>query len=146
MLLINSLRPRLDKRPFADNIFKCIFLNENEWILHRISLKFVPKVRINNIPTLVQIMVWRQPGDKPLSEPMMVSLLRHICVTQPQWVNDNLLQPLTKILSKWHFDFTWFRIMTEISPNLLSMILTLFMTYMQILWTWWRHQMETFSA
>ena len=32
-------------------------------------------------------MAWRRPGDKPLSEPMMVSLLRHICVTQPQWVN-----------------------------------------------------------
>ena len=36
---------------------------------------------------LVQIMAWRRPGDKPLSEPMMVSLLTHICVTRPQWVN-----------------------------------------------------------
>ena len=53
---INSLRPRLNRRPFADDIFKCIFLNENEWILPRISLKFVPKIRINNIPALVQIM------------------------------------------------------------------------------------------
>ena len=31
-------------------------------------------------------MVWRRPGDKPLSEPMMVSLMTHICVTRPQWV------------------------------------------------------------
>ena len=31
-------------------------------------------------------MAWRQPGDKPLPEPMMVSLLTHICVTRPQWV------------------------------------------------------------
>ena len=38
------------------------------------------------IPALVQIMAWRRPGDKPLSEPMMVSLLTHICVTRPQWV------------------------------------------------------------
>ena len=83
---VNSLRPGLNRRPFADDIFKCIFLNENEWILPRISLKFVPKVRINNIPALVQIMAWRRPGDKPLSEPMMVSLLTHICVTRPQWV------------------------------------------------------------
>ena len=30
-----------------------------------------------------------RPGDKPLSEPMMVSLLTHICVTRPQWVNKN---------------------------------------------------------
>ena len=45
----------------------------------KISLKFVPKDRINNIPALVQIMAWRRPGDKPLSEPMMVSLPTHIC-------------------------------------------------------------------
>ena len=27
---------------------------------------------------------WRRPGDKPLSEPMMVRLTTHICVTRPQ--------------------------------------------------------------
>ena len=31
-------------------------------------------------------MAWRRPGDKPLSEPMII-LLMHICVTRPQWVN-----------------------------------------------------------
>ena len=36
-----------------------------------ISLKFVPKGPINNIPALVQIMAWPQTGDKPLCEPMM---------------------------------------------------------------------------
>ena len=51
-----------------------------------ISLKFVPKGSINNIPALVQIMAWCRSGDKPWSEPMMVSLLTHICVTRPQWV------------------------------------------------------------
>ena len=51
------------------------------------SLKFVPKGPINNIPTMVQIMAWRRPSDKPLSEPMMVSLSTHICVARPQWVN-----------------------------------------------------------
>ena len=39
-----------------DNIFKCIFLNENVWISIKISLKVVPKGLINNIPALVQIM------------------------------------------------------------------------------------------
>ena len=34
-------------------------------------------------------MAWRRPGDKPLPEPMLVSLLTHICVTRPQWVNIN---------------------------------------------------------
>ena len=84
--LVNSLRPRRNGRYNADDIFKCIFLIENVWIPTIISLKFVPKGPINNIPALVQIMAWRPPGDKPLSEPMMVSLLTHICVTRPQWV------------------------------------------------------------
>ena len=79
----NTLRPRQNGRLLADDVFKCIFLNENVWIL----LKFVPKGPINNIPSLVQVMAWRWPGDKPLSEPMMVSLLTDICITQPQWVN-----------------------------------------------------------
>ena len=85
---LNSLGPRPNRRHFADDIFKCIFENENDWISPRISLKIVPEVRINNIPASVQIMAWRRPGDKPLSEPMMLSLLTHICVTRPQWVND----------------------------------------------------------
>ena len=51
-----------------------------------IPLSFVPKGPIDNIPALVQIMAWHPSGDKPLSEPMMVSLLTHICVTRPQWV------------------------------------------------------------
>ena len=32
-------------------------------------------------------MAWRRPGDKSLSELMMVRLPTHICVTRPQWVN-----------------------------------------------------------
>ena len=55
----------------ADDIFKCIILNENVRISIKISLKFVPKCPINNIPVLVQILAWRRPGDKPLSEPML---------------------------------------------------------------------------
>ena len=85
---VNILRPRQNGRHFADDTFKCIFMNENVGISINISLKFVPKVVINNIPALVQIMAWRRPGDKPLSEPMMVNLLTHICVTWPQWVKD----------------------------------------------------------
>ena len=91
--IINTLRPRQNGRHFPDDIFKSIFLNENARISFKISLKFVPKVRINNIPALVQIMAWRRPGDKPLSEPMMVSLLTHICVTWPQWVNKANVDP-----------------------------------------------------
>ena len=56
---------------FADDVFECIFLNENVWILTNISFKFVRKGQINNIPTLVQIMAWCGPGDKSLSEPIL---------------------------------------------------------------------------
>ena len=94
---INTLRPRQNGRHFADDIFKCISLNENASIVIKISLKFVPKGPINNIPALVQIMAWRRPGDKPLSEPMMVSLPTHIWVTRPQWVKDQF----TEIWQKW---------------------------------------------
>ena len=83
---VNTLRPRQNGHLFADDIFKCISLNENIWISIKISLKFVPKCVINNIPALVQIMTWRRPGDKPLSEPLMVRLPTNICVTRPQWV------------------------------------------------------------
>ena len=77
---------------FADDIFKGIFFNENVRIAIKISLNFVPKGPIINTPTLVQILAWRWPGDKPLSEPTMASLLMHICVTRPQWVNKTRLE------------------------------------------------------
>ena len=82
----HTLWPGQNGRHFADNIFKCIFLNENFWILIKISLKFVPKGPINNISALVQLMAWCHPGKKSLSEPRVVSLLTHIC-TRPLWVN-----------------------------------------------------------
>ena len=74
--------------PFRSRHFQMHF---PEWkymnISIDISLNFVPKGPINNIPALVQIMAWRLPGDKPSSEPMIVSLSTHICVTRPHWVN-----------------------------------------------------------
>ena len=83
----NSLRPRQNGRYFTDDTFKRIFWNENVWISIKISLKFVSKGPINNIPVLVKIMAWRRPGDKPLViEPMMVRLPTHICVSRSQWV------------------------------------------------------------
>ena len=83
---VNTLRPRQDGRHFADDIFVCIFFNEKCCILIKCSLKYVRKGPIDNNPALVQIMAWRRSGDKPLSEPMMINLPTHICVTRPQWV------------------------------------------------------------
>ena len=65
----------------ADDIFKCIFLNERDEIKIQISLKLVPRGPIDNKPAVVQVMVWRRKGDKPLPEPMMAqfthSYMRH---------------------------------------------------------------------
>ena len=105
--MFNTLRPRQNGRHFADDIFKFIFLNENVWMPIKISLNFAPQGPINNIPALVEIMAWCQSGDKPLSEPMMVSLLTHICVTLRQSVKTiiHLLQVCTLVVdwsSKCH--------------------------------------------
>ena len=56
---LNTLRPRQNGRLFAGGTFKRILLNENIRIWIKISLKFVPKGLINNIPALVLIMAWR---------------------------------------------------------------------------------------
>ena len=59
----------------ADNIFNCIFLNENDSIPIPISLKNIPRSAIDNKPALVQVMAWCQTGDKPLPEPMMTQFI-----------------------------------------------------------------------
>ena len=55
------------------------------WLIFHQSL-FLRFQSIDNIPALVEIMAWRRPGDKPLSEPVIVRLLMHICVSRLQWV------------------------------------------------------------
>ena len=55
----------------ADDIFKCIFLNENDRIPIELSLKSVSRGPVDNKPALVQVMAWRRTGDKPLPEPML---------------------------------------------------------------------------
>ena len=80
------MRRRQNGRHFADDLFKCIFSNENVWISLNIWLKFVYKVQIKNIPALVQIMAWCQSGDKPLSKPMVVRLPTLVCATRSRWV------------------------------------------------------------
>ena len=73
VLVPDTLRPRQNGRQFPHDIFKFIFLNKNVWVSINISLKFVPKGPINNIPALVRIIAWRRPGDKPLSESIIAS-------------------------------------------------------------------------
>ena len=47
----------------ADNIFKCIFLNENDRIPIQISLKFVPRSPIDIKALLFEVMVWCRTGQ-----------------------------------------------------------------------------------
>ena len=68
---IKTLRLRQNGCHFPDDICKCIFSNENVWVLIKSSLKFVSSGPINNIPALVQLMAWCRPGDKPLAKPIM---------------------------------------------------------------------------
>ena len=88
---VNSFSPVQNGRHFADDIFRCIFVNETFCILIKISLKFVPKGPIGNGLALVWIMAWRRIGVKPLSEPMLYRFteanLRH-------WGEMSKLQPL----------------------------------------------------
>ena len=69
---VNSSLPGQDGRPFADEIFMGILVNEKFWILIKNSLKFVPKVPIDNNSALDNIMAWRRIGDKPLCEPVLM--------------------------------------------------------------------------
>ena len=73
-------------------IWQTTFSNAFSWMkMYEFRLRFpwifFPKIQINNIPALIQIMAWRWPRDKPLFEQMMISLLTHVCVTRPQCVH-----------------------------------------------------------
>ena len=93
--LVNTLRPRQNGRHLPDDIFKRIFLKENVWISLKISLKFVSRIRINNIPALVKMMAWRRLGDKPFCEPIVLSLMTYIWVTRSQWVSSHHIDTFT---------------------------------------------------
>ena len=63
--------------------------------------------------SMVQIMAWRLTGDKPLSEPMMVSLLTHICLNELMkmvlFMNENksIHSEFTKVCCQWPLLLTW---------------------------------------
>ena len=73
---------------FSRQNFQMYFRELNIWIAINISPRFLPNGQINNIPSLVQRVTWRRPGDKPLSEPMMAKFtdayMRHsTSISQP---------------------------------------------------------------
>ena len=68
---INWSPPGQSGRHFADDILKCIFMNEKLYILIQISLKFAPGGPIDNTTALVQVMAWCRTGNKPLPESLL---------------------------------------------------------------------------
>ena len=89
---VNTLMPRQYGRHIADNIFKCIFLNENIWIFIKIPLNIVPKGRINYIPALVQIMAWRWWGIIWTNDGLVYWCIIIICFTRPPGVKISLIK------------------------------------------------------
>ena len=69
-LLLNTMRPRQKGWNYADDIFMFISLKEKFLLWWIFLLKYAHKDPINNKSISIQIMVWDQSGDKPLSELM----------------------------------------------------------------------------
>ena len=100
---VNPLKPGQNGHHLADDIFKCIFVNENVWIVIKISLNFVLHGPFNIIAALDQVMAWRRSGAKLVSETMMISSPTHLCTTLTQLVNNRFPAP-------W---LLWYSIHTE---------------------------------
>ena len=71
MCRFNTLCPKQNGRPFAGDIFKLIFMNENCCISFYILLNIVPEGPRDNTSALVKVMAWRRSGDRTYPEPML---------------------------------------------------------------------------
>ena len=78
-VILNTLRPRQNARHFADDIFKCIFSNENAWIP-------IAEGPIKNIPAFIQIWLVAFSVPSNYLNQYWHRLPTHICVIRPQWV------------------------------------------------------------
>ena len=108
-----TLQLRQNGRHFPDAIFTCILVNDKFCILIAAWLEFVPKIPINNIPALVQIMALRRQATGNYLNQCWPGLLTHICVTRPHWVNQD---PFT-----WHIN----DYIKQIEPNIQNIVLKL---------------------
>ena len=96
IVLALLISPGQNDRHSADNIFRCIFVNEKFCVLIKISQKFFPKGPINNMLEFVQIMAWCRTGDKPLPEPMLTHFTHpYICDIRERWVKPHISQWVT---------------------------------------------------
>ena len=111
----HTLRPRQSGR-FLRRHFQMHFLQWRVSISIEMSLNFF--IGSSNIPALVQIMGRRRPGDKPLSEPIMVSLVTHIWslgLNELKSVYHVSIKPY-RIVFEFKFEFT-FNSNSNSNPN-----------------------------
>ena len=107
IIILNYINLPLDK--MADDLFKCIFMNDKFGILIKISLKFVPKSPFDHNLALL-IIACSRIGDKPLSEPGP-------CIT-------NVFATRRKNFSQWHRSFQrklrshWLKFLRHVAKTL----------------------------
>ena len=63
------------------------FLNKNDRIPIKISLKLYPRIPTDNKPSLAQVMAWRETGDRPLLEPILTQFTEAYMRHKGRWVN-----------------------------------------------------------
>ena len=63
--------------------------------MYRFLLRFhwslLPMGSVKYVSALVQIMTWHRPCNRPLTEPMMVIFLTHMCITWPLLLNNRTM-------------------------------------------------------
>ena len=167
---INKLRPRKNGRHFADDLFKCIFLDENVRNSIEISLKFLPNGPNNNIPALVQVMVWRRPRDKPLSRFLSLARSSSSSHIEPVWrIYMRLWTGSSLLLHDWspmRNQWRWYRLIAwalfkktlnlnqntklpiqwDACKNVISKMSAILPRLQCDNTPWWRHRIEAFSA
>ena len=85
---LNSSPPGQNGHHFADDLFKCILVNEKFCILIKISLEFLSKCPLDNKSALIMRMACHQTNDKPLPQQMVHQFTTDmICTTRGRWIN-----------------------------------------------------------
>ena len=82
--------------PFTNDIFKCIFLERKRMNFVKKFTEMCSNSQYSSIAS-----DWDWPGDKPLSEPIMISLLTHVCVPRHQRLNSCIILCVVIITLKY---------------------------------------------
>ena len=106
-----AISPWKNCHNLADEIFKCIFVNENFCILIWISLTFVHRDQIDNKSAFIQGMAWCWTRGKPLPKPMVA---QHKCGTRGRWVKASRMLLVMMI---YNVDGDWWLVYSKEANN-----------------------------